>query len=143
MIGTQPHASRRAFRHRMVVAVLLAAASLFSTVARVDARDSYGPASSESSGDPKPPASESEKQRAAAIGIGALAGIVLIGIGLVAATVVLGRRAHRIAREPLPARTPDDPFGHLRPAREPVADSLVSDDERDSDSDPIDRETDT
>lgn len=91
---------------------------------------------------PQEKPSDEEKQRTVTIAVLALVGIGLVGLALVLATIALGHRAKRLAREPLPERTPDGPYDHLRPERDPVSETNVGDLD-DTPRAALDRETDT
>jgi len=49
-----------------------------------------------------------------------LAGILVIGVGLIALVMLLGRRYRRVARQPLPRVAPVDPLFYLKPKPAPA-----------------------
>jgi hypothetical protein len=64
-----------------------------------------------------------EKQRRAMAGLAALAGIAIIGIGLLAVTLLWGARLRRLNRKPLPNAPLKDELWFLRPPKGPPAES--------------------
>lgn len=64
-----------------------------------------------------------EKQRRAMAGLAALAGIAIIGIGLLAVTLLWGARLRRLNRKPLPNAPLKDELWFLRPPKGPPVES--------------------
>jgi hypothetical protein len=64
---------------------------------------------------------EREKRRKALAGLAAVAGIAIVGIGLVAVIILWGGRLRRINREPLPDAKPRNEFWFLQPPKPPVS----------------------
>jgi hypothetical protein len=62
-------------------------------------------------------APDPEKQRRAMAGLAAIAGIAIVGIGLLAITILWGARLRRLNRKPLPKAALKDEFWFLKPPK--------------------------
>jgi hypothetical protein len=65
------------------------------------------------------PHDEAERRRTALIGLSAVAGIAILGIGLVAVIVIWAGRLRRINRKPLPEASLKDELWFLKPPKSP------------------------
>ncbi|HEY0983396.1 hypothetical protein [Schlesneria sp.] len=72
-----------------------------------------------------------EKKRKASIALAAVGGIAILGVGIIAATMVWARRLRRLARNVgPPQRTICDDFWFLKPAKPTVTESPIDDPDR-------------
>jgi hypothetical protein len=67
---------------------------------------------------------EPEKRRSAMAGLAALAGIAIVGIGLVALTILWAGRLRRLNRQPLPEAPLKNDLWFLKPPKSPPGSSL-------------------
>jgi hypothetical protein len=73
---------------------------------------------------PPAPAKATEKQKKASAAMAAVGGIAILGIGVIAWTMIWARRLRRFARDPGPAQTTlGNDFWFLKPPKSAVSDS--------------------
>jgi hypothetical protein len=75
---------------------------------------------------------EQERRRAYTMGMVMLGGILICGVGLIAAALLWGSRARRIARQPLPRIAPRDELWYLKNKPDTAAAADTELEERDT-----------